>query len=307
MRYFLLASAAAALAVGGPGMAQTRPGGGPPGQGGPGGQGGYQGGHAPATPAPSPTPAAPPVAVPSRPTGSFQASCRNIQVDGASVTAECRNIHSRYPISTINFTACRGDLSNNNGVLTCPGATASVPPGQDDGSGGRRGNNDGQIAGAVLGALAGAGNAGSPPPPGPPPPPPGYQPGYAYPPGYDYPAYGDQRYGDPRYDPRYGAQGWGYGRRPGEWVSIRERADWLSQRIDHELEDGDLSRREARELRRDVADLEDQEDRYRRQGMAPWMREDLDRRFDALAERVHQDPPRHDDHRDGPPPGYYGR
>lgn len=292
MRYILLASAAALIATSGVGLAQNRPGG---------GQGGYQGGRqndqgaGPAAQTPAP-------GRPTRPTGSFEASCRNIQVNGDSVTAECRNIHSRYPVSTINFANCRGDLSNNNGVLTCPGSIASVPPGQDDGSNDRRSNNSGQAAGAVLGALLG-GNTNPPPEP---PPQRGYPQGYAYPPGYAYPTYGDQHYGDPRYDPRYGDQGWGHGRRAGEWVSIRERADWLDQRIDHELQDGDMSRREARDLRRDLAGLEGLEDRYRSQGMAPWMREDLDRRFDGLAERIHQDPP----HREAPPPPpppYYRR
>ena len=302
MRYFLLASAAAIIATSGVGLAQNRSGGGQGGQGGyqggPGGPGGRQGdqGAGPAAPA-SPPPAATP-ARPTRPTGSFEASCRNTQVSGDTVTAECRNIHGRYPISTINFANCRGDLSNNNGVLTCPGSSASVPPGQDDGSNDHRSNNNGQAAGAVLGALLGGSNTYNAPPPQP-----GYPQGYAYPPGYAYPTYGDQHYGDPRFDPRYGDQGWGHGHRPGEWVSIRERADWLSRRIDHELVDGDMSRREAQDLRRDLAGLEALEDRYRYQGMAPWMREDLDRRFDGLAERMHQDPP----HRDAPPPPYYGR
>ncbi len=61
-----------------------------------------------------------------------------------------------------------------------------------------------------------------------------------------------------------------------------------------------MSRREARELRRDLADLEDLENRYRRQGLAPWMREDLDRRFDALASRVNDALP-------PPQPRDYGR
>ncbi|HVY33820.1 MAG TPA: hypothetical protein VG960_05300 [Caulobacteraceae bacterium] len=308
MRYLMLASAAAMIATSGVGLAQNRPdggyqggrgGGGQGGGQGGGGQGGYQGGQGGA-PAPAPAPA--PVAAPPRPTGSFEASCRNVQVHGQDVTAECRNIHGRYPTSTLNFSNCKGDLSNNNGVLSCPGSGAFVPPGQDDGSNDHRGsNNNGQVAGgvaagAVLGALLGGAlnNNGAPPP----------QAQQAYPPGYAYPVYGDQRYGDPRYDPRYGQQGWGYGRRPGEWISIHDRADWLNRRIDHEVADGDMSRREARDIRRDLAGLEGLEDRYRRQGMAPWMREDLDRRFDGVAERVHQDgpPPRDDRNRGG-----YGR
>ena len=59
----------------------------------------------------------------------------------------------------------------------------------------------------------------------------------------------------------------------------------------------------------DLEDLEDLEGRYQRQGMAPWMREDLDRRFDALAERVRDvGPPDRDygHYRNGPA-GSYGR
>lgn len=275
MRDFLLASAAAAtLMAGGSSLAQPRQGG--PGPGGGGGPGAGQAG-------------------PSRPTGSFEASCRNIQVQGPNVTAECRNIHSRYPVSTINFTACRGDLSNQNGVLSCAGASASVPPGQDDGSGGRKKDNGqfGATAGAVLGALTGGANNPSPPPPPQPPPP-------AYRPDGDYRDHGDprdQRYGDRGYDP-YGPQGWGYGHRPGEWVPIRERDAWLERRIDRAVEDGDMSRREAGDLRRDIARLEGLENRYAHQGMAPWMRSDLDRRFSALSDRVRTPPPprREDDH-----------
>ena len=304
MRKLMLASAAVATLISGTaGMAQPR-------QGGPGG-GAYQGPQG-----------APQAAAPTQPTGSFSQSCRNVQVQGSNVTAECRNIHSQYPKSTINFTACRGDLSNQNGVLTCPGATASVPAGQDDGSGERR-NNNGQVAagvaaGALLGALgANAYNNQQQPPyqqQQPPPPPPQ---GPQGPPNFDnHPNWGDQHYGDPRFDPRYGAGGWGYGHRSGEWVSIRERDVWLGRRIDRAVYAGYLGRREQRDLQRDMQGLEALEYRYMQQGLAPWMRADLDRRFDGLVDRVGDSappPPPRDDYRNAPPPpppgndgNYYG-
>ncbi len=39
-----------------------------------------------------------------------------------------------------------------------------------------------------------------------------------YAPGARYPSWGEQGYGDPRYDPRFGEQGWGYGARG--WVPM---------------------------------------------------------------------------------------
>jgi hypothetical protein len=267
MRKFMLASAAVAtLASGSAGLAQPRPGGGQ----------------------------APGQATSSQPTGSFQQTCRNIQVQGGNLTAECQTVRGAYTPSTINFSGCAIGITNQNGVLTCgngPGAQ-----GRDDGQRNRNSNNNGQIAagvaaGAVLGALgANAYNNQQQAQPGPPPPPPGD-------------------------DWRYGQQGWGYGHRPGEWISIRDRDVWLSRRIDRAVDNGDLSRREAHDLRRDMQGLEGLEYRYLQQGLAPWMRDDLDRRFQGLTDRVRDSnppppPPRYGDDRYAPPPpqgGYYGR
>jgi hypothetical protein len=151
-------------------------------------------------------------------------------------------------------------------------------------------------AGAALGAQGGGANSGGPPPPLAQP-----TPQALYQDGYSYPAYGEPHYGDPRYDPRYGPQGWGYGHRPGEWVGIRERGYWLNRRIDRAVDAGYMGRREAHDLQRDILGLEGLEYRYIQQGMAPWMRADLDRRFDFMAQRVKDvpaPPP--------PPPRYYG-
>jgi hypothetical protein len=237
--------------------------------------------------------------------GSYQRSCRNYSSAGGVLTAECSDAQGRYHQSTLNAGQCRGDISNSNGMLACPGAQASGGQlvqggqpqggpqgnrGQPQGYGGQQPNyaqqqpqqryddrNDNRrddrnddragaaIAGAVVGAILGANGQPVAAPP----------------------VYGDQRYGDPRYDYRY-QQGWyGYGRRPGEWVRIRDRADWLDMRIDRAVREGRLGRGDARDLRRQLSFIEDQEDRFTRDGrLDARERADLDRRFDDLAQRI---------------------
>jgi hypothetical protein len=221
--------------------------------------------------------------------GSFRQTCRNIQTTGGQLTAECADTRGGYHVSVLPYAQCRSEIANINGVLTCNGAVASggAPVGdpdrgandrggygRDDGGRGgddRRRDNGGDFAaGAAVGAFAGA-LAGNPPPP-------------AYGPA---PAYGDQRYGDPRFDRRYAEGGWGYGRRPGEWVPIRDRAPWLEQRIERARDAGRLSSRDARNLHRSVDRLEDMERDMIRDGRyGPEQRAMLDQRFDELATRT---------------------
>jgi hypothetical protein len=146
-------------------------------------------------------------------------------------------------------------------VAPAPGPQAQYQaPRQDQRRDDRR---DDRAAAAVAGAVAGA-ILGGP-----------------------APVYGDPHYGDPRYDWRYAQGGWGYGRRQGEWVAIRDRADWLDRRIDNAQRDGRLDRRDARDLRRQLASIEDLEARYMRDGrLGPGERADLDRRFDDLSSRI---------------------
>jgi hypothetical protein len=132
--------------------------------------------------------------------------------------------------------------------------------------------------------------AGGPPPPPPP---------QAY--GGPPPAFGDQRYGDPRFDPRYAEGGWGFGHRPGEWVAIRDRAGWLDMRIDRAQREGRIDGDEARDLRGELHRIEDMEARMVRDGrFGPGERADLDHRFDDLSARVRFDagPPDRDGFRD---------
>lgn len=71
------------------------------------------------------------------------------------------------------------------------------------------------------------------------------------------------------------------------WQSINARQARLDQRIDGGVRSGALSRREASQLRQQVRQIVQREDRYRRSGgLSVAERRDLDRRFDAVSARV---------------------
>ena len=204
--------------------------------------------------------------------GSYGGSCRNTQSSNGVLTAECADTQGRYHISSIPFQQCKGDIGNNNGMLTCSGAVATggqiVGGGNNDNRGGndRRDNNNNTAAAVVAGAVLGGALAGN---------------------GGPTIVYGDQRYGDPRFDRNYAQGGWGYGRRVGEWVPIRNRADWLDTRIERAQREGRLSRREARDLRQQLNDIEAMEERYMRdRRLGPRERADLDNRFANLNQRI---------------------
>jgi|GEM_PF-3000455 len=58
--------------------------------------------------------------------GSYQSSCRYGEtLPGGYLTAECLDNSRRYRNSTIQYTACRSDISNQNGLLACQGAVAT--------------------------------------------------------------------------------------------------------------------------------------------------------------------------------------
>jgi hypothetical protein len=216
--------------------------------------------------------------------GSYAGSCRNTQSANGVLTAECADGQGRYHMSSIPFGQCRGDIGNNNGMLTCNGASATggqIVGGGDnrgnDRGGNRRDNNNGAVAaGVVAGAILGgalAGNGGYVAAPPPPP-----------------PSYGDQRYGDPRFDWRYQQGGYGYGRRPGEWVPIRDRADWLNRQIDQLQRSGRIDSRDARDYRRQLDQIQQVERSDMRYGqLGQRERNDLDRRFNNLTEEVRRD------------------
>jgi hypothetical protein len=68
--------------------------------------------------------------------------------------------------------------------------------------------------------------------------------------------------------------------------NINPRQERLDRRIDRGLRDGSLTRREARGLREDFNRIVRLEARYRSNGLSPWERVDLDRRFDRLEDRT---------------------
>ena len=77
------------------------------------------------------------------------------------------------------------------------------------------------------------------------------------------------------------------------WHSVNERQANLERRIDQGVRRGDLTRQEAARLRADFRDIARLERQYRRSdGLSPWERRDLDRRFDRLSNRIYAQ--RHD-------------
>ncbi|CAN7214535.1 hypothetical protein LJR219_000697 [Phenylobacterium sp. LjRoot219] len=78
------------------------------------------------------------------------------------------------------------------------------------------------------------------------------------------------------------------------WQSINQRQANLERRIEQGVRRGDLTRPEAVRLRSDFRDLERLERNYRYSGggLSGWERQDLDRRFDRLSNRIYAE--RHD-------------
>lgn len=73
-----------------------------------------------------------------------------------------------------------------------------------------------------------------------------------------------------------------------QWQSINQRQANLSQRIDQGVRTGALNRNEAFRLRTQFRALTRLENNYRRSrpGLTQAERRDLDRRFDALSQRI---------------------
>ena len=79
-----------------------------------------------------------------------------------------------------------------------------------------------------------------------------------------------------------------------------DRADRLAWRIDRGERDGSLNRWEARRLRSELNDIRSLQYRYMRDGwMNGWRRADLDRRYEALSQRIRWEK-RDGDYRPGP-------
>lgn len=83
------------------------------------------------------------------------------------------------------------------------------------------------------------------------------------------------------------------GPRPSDWQPLSQRQDNIERRIDDGVRSGQLTRREARDLRQQFNGLLRLESRYERDGLNLRERTDLQQRFDALAQRVRFE--KHDD------------
>ena len=71
------------------------------------------------------------------------------------------------------------------------------------------------------------------------------------------------------------------------WQSVNQRQAQIERRIDQGIRSGALSRREAVNLRGEFRQIAQLEQRYRRSnGLSMQERRDLDRRYDALSQRV---------------------
>lgn len=137
--------------------------------------------------------------------GSYRRTCQNVSTSGSRLTASCDTGRGWRRTSTLDASRCRGDISNNGGVLACDGATAADV---------RSDNLDGRNRDRATGYD------------------PRYVPGYddrrgGYDPRYDdrrggYDPRGDDRRGgyDPRYDDRRGGYDPRYDDRRGGYAGL---------------------------------------------------------------------------------------
>ena len=59
-----------------------------------------------------------------QPPGSYQQSCRDIRVQGRTLTAVCRGDEGRARETSLDISRCVGDIGNDNGRLQCNGGQA---------------------------------------------------------------------------------------------------------------------------------------------------------------------------------------
>jgi len=62
------------------------------------------------------------------PNGSYKNSCKNIRVDGNQLKAKCEKKNGNWNNTSIKYNNCKGDISNNNGELSCNGSGGSKIP-----------------------------------------------------------------------------------------------------------------------------------------------------------------------------------
>jgi len=62
------------------------------------------------------------------PSGSYRESCRDIRMQGPTLTALCRRANGRgEQLTALNIAHCVGDVGNNNGNLVCNGGQPARP------------------------------------------------------------------------------------------------------------------------------------------------------------------------------------
>ncbi len=76
-----------------------------------------------------------------QPAGSYQASCRNIQVSGGGdpqISASCKDMRGAWQYTSLRYRDCVGEIGNNNGQLVCNGGRpgSGGPDGGGPGGGG---------------------------------------------------------------------------------------------------------------------------------------------------------------------------
>lgn len=54
------------------------------------------------------------------PTGSYQQSCSNPQIVNGRLFASCADRSGTMQTTSLNFSICSGDISNDDGHLECP-------------------------------------------------------------------------------------------------------------------------------------------------------------------------------------------
>jgi len=62
------------------------------------------------------------------PPGSYKKTCKDIQIIATKLWAVCEKADGSYEKSTLNYQHCEGDISNNNGRLSCRQKAGKQPP-----------------------------------------------------------------------------------------------------------------------------------------------------------------------------------
>ncbi len=63
------------------------------------------------------------------PSGSYQQSCKDIRVESSKLKASCERTNGTWNNTKLDYKKCKGDISNNNGQLTCKGQGGKIPKG----------------------------------------------------------------------------------------------------------------------------------------------------------------------------------